>query len=64
MKVYLQVDPEHGVPSYPKRELFLPEQKEKAEQILKVVEGMRICTALCLLDKCKAALIQSTVDVD
>ena len=66
MKDYRKVDLEHGIPidSGPSGELFLPEQKERAEQILKALEGLRICTALCLLEKCRDAVMQSVVDVD
>ncbi len=64
MKKYFIVDKEFGVPSVPESELFLPGQTERAAQILKAVEGLRVCTALCLLDQCKDALMQSTVDVD
>lgn len=66
MKDYRKIDQEYGMPidSGSCGELFLPNQKERAEQILKAVEGLRICTALCLLEKCKEAVMQSVVDVD
>ena len=65
MKKYFKVDTEYGIPIDPTGfPLFSAEQEKRAEQILKSVEGLRICTALCLLEKCKEALMQSTVDVD
>ena len=66
MKNYRKVDQEYGIPidSGPNGALFLPEQKTRAEQILKAVEGLNICTALCLLEKCKEAVMQSTVNFD
>lgn len=66
MKDYRKVDLEYGMPidSGPSGELFLSEQKQRAEQILKALEGLRICTALCLLEKCRDAVMQSVVDVD
>lgn len=66
MKDYRKIDLENGLPigNGPTDALFLPAQKERAGQILKAVEGIPICTALCLLEKCKEALMQSTVDVD
>lgn len=66
LKDYRKIEPEYGLPidHGPNGELFLSEQKERAGQILKALEGLRICTALCLLDKCKDAVMQSVVDVD
>ena len=66
MRDYKKVDREYGIPidSGPGGDLFLLGQKERAGQILKAVEGLKICTALCLLEKCKEAVMQSVVDVD
>lgn len=62
MREYWETDGQYGAPT--NRPLFLDVQKERAEQILKAVVGMRICSALALLEQCKIALLQSTVDVD
>ena len=62
MKKYWEVESTYGVPT--DKALFLPAQERRAEQILKAVEGLRICTALALLEQCKQAVLQSTVDVD
>lgn len=66
MKQYWKTDQEYRMPKDdgPYGKLFLPVQEERAEQILRAVEGLRICTALCLLEKCKDAVMQSVVDVD
>lgn len=62
MREYWETDERYGVPT--NQPLFLDVQQERAEQVLKAVEGMRICSALALLEQCKIALLQSTVDVD
>ena len=66
MKQYWKIEPEYGVPEgiTSDCELFLPAQKGRAEQILKALNGLKVCTALVLLEKCKCALMQSTVDAD
>lgn len=48
---------------FTEQELFLNSEKERAETILKALEGMRIISAQALLEKCKEAVMQCQVSV-
>lgn len=62
MRKFWEVTEKYGLPK--DQPLFLEVQEQRAEQILDALKGLRICTALALLDQCKQALLQSTVEVD
>lgn len=48
---------------FTEHELFSNSEKERAETILKALEGMRIISAQVLLEKCKEAVMQCQVSV-
>lgn len=48
---------------YSECELFTACEKERAETILRALEGMRIISAQALLEKCKAAVMQCPVSL-
>lgn len=53
-----------GIPEqHPKAEekLFLSVEEDKAQQILDVLAGTRICWALSMLDRCKLAILQHRI---
>lgn len=45
------------------QQLFDDSEKERAETILRAVEGMRIISAQALLEKCKEAVMQCQVSI-
>lgn len=45
------------------QQLFDDSEKERAETILRAVEGMRIISAQVLLEKCKEAVMQCQVSI-
>ena len=48
---------------FTEQELFSNSEKERAETILKALEGMRIISAQALLEKCKEAVMQCQVSI-
>lgn len=65
MKKFYELDPSTGMIHIPEHELFPEEEfKARAEQILKVLSGLRTCSAIALLNRCKDAVMQSRFDLD
>lgn len=44
--------------------LFKEKEKEKAEAILKQLEGLSISSAQFFLERCISALVETTVDIN
>lgn len=53
--------PEHDVPAEMGGDLFADEEKDVAEKILNLVEGMSVISARLILEKCRSAVLQSRV---
>lgn len=59
MQKFYELDHSTGMIHIPEHELFSEEQfKVRAEQIMKALSGLRTCSAIALLDRCKDAVMQ------
>lgn len=63
MKTYYGVDNQYGIPESCCK-IFRKGEEERAAKILAALQGLPVCTALSLLDRCKDAVMQSTVDAN
>lgn len=60
-----ELDHKTGMIAWPAHELFPEEQfKARAEQILKALSGLKTCSAIALLDRCKDAVMQLRFELD
>lgn len=58
------LDTETGIPTCLELPLFPSIVENRAEQILKALSGLKVCTALRLLDLCKDAVMQYPIKDD
>lgn len=65
MKKFYEIDPNTGMIHIPERELF-PEAEfqARAEQILQALSGLKTCSAIALLDRCKDAVMQFRFELE
>lgn len=64
MRKFYAFDHTTGSPEYPEQSLFAVHEETRAEQILSALDGLRICSALALLDRCKDAIMQLPMKLD
>lgn len=50
--------------SFPETPLFPDQVESRAEQIMKALDGLNVCSALRLLDLCKDAVMQYPINGD
>ena len=64
MRKFFERDEETGMISFPETPLFPNHVEGRAEQIMKALDGLKVCSALRLLDLCKDAVMQCPVNGD
>lgn len=64
MRDFFELDRETGLVSYLELPLFPDHVKGRAEQIMKALDGLRVCSALRMLDLCKDAVMQCPIRED
>lgn len=65
MNKFYELDHSTGMIAWPEHELFPEEEvKARAEQIMKALSGLRTCSALALLDRCKDAVMQLRFELE
>lgn len=64
MREFFVLDQETGLVSYLELPLFPDHVKGRAEQILEALDGLKVCSALRLLDLCKDAVMQYPIKGD